>query len=93
MRRREFIAFCGGAAVTLPRAARAQKSTKMTRVGILSTANPRSTSFFQAFELRLRDLGYMQVKTLHSNTGMLVATLNGCPESLLNWSTSILTSL
>lgn len=59
MRRREFMTLVGGV-VVWPLAARAQKSSKLMRVGILSTANPRSTSFFQAFELRLRDLGYIE---------------------------------
>jgi putative ABC transport system substrate-binding protein len=40
--------------------AHAQKSSKIVRVGMLTTANPRSTPFFQAFEQRLRDLGYIE---------------------------------
>src|SRR5436309_2780909 len=60
MQRREFIAVLGGVAMAWPLAARAQKSGKMTRVAILSTANPRSAPFFQAFEQRLRDLGYVE---------------------------------
>jgi putative ABC transport system substrate-binding protein len=60
MRRREFIALVSGAAVAWPFTARAQKSGKMQRVAILSTANPRSVSFYQAFEQRLRDLGYIE---------------------------------
>jgi putative tryptophan/tyrosine transport system substrate-binding protein len=58
MKRREFIAALGGAAV-LPFAAQAQKPDKVWRVGVLTTANPRSAPFFQAFEERLRDLGYV----------------------------------
>jgi putative tryptophan/tyrosine transport system substrate-binding protein len=60
MRRREFLDLVGGAAVAWPFAARAQKSSKIARVAILSTANPRSTSFFQAFEQRLLGLGYIE---------------------------------
>jgi putative ABC transport system substrate-binding protein len=60
MQRREFIALVSGAAVAWPFTARAQKSGKMQRVAILSTANPRSASFYQAFEQRLRDLGYIE---------------------------------
>jgi len=59
MKRRQFIGLVGGAAAW-PLAARAQKSGKTSRVAVLSTANPRSASFFQAFELRLRDLGYIE---------------------------------
>jgi putative ABC transport system substrate-binding protein len=60
MKRRQFITLVGVAAVTWPLAARAQKSGKIARVGMLTTANPRSTSFFQAFEQRLRGLGYTE---------------------------------
>jgi putative ABC transport system substrate-binding protein len=59
MRRREFIAGLGGAAAW-PLLARGQKSDKIARIGILATANPRSASFYQVFEQRLRDLGYVE---------------------------------
>src|SRR5712692_2802192 len=59
-RRREFITLLGGAAVVWPLAARAQKSENIAQIGYLSTANPRSAPFFQAFEQRLRDLGYIE---------------------------------
>ena len=61
MRRRAFIAALGGATVW-PLVARAQKSNKIARIGILSTANPRSASFYQAFEQRLRDLGHIEAQ-------------------------------
>jgi putative ABC transport system substrate-binding protein len=60
MRRRDFITLFGGAAVAWPLAARAQKSGKIARIGILATANPRSAPFVQAFEQRLRELGYIE---------------------------------
>ena len=56
MRRREFIATLAGAAAW-PLSARAQG--KIARIGMLSTANPRSAPFIQAFEQRLRELGYI----------------------------------
>jgi putative ABC transport system substrate-binding protein len=59
-RRREFITLLGGAAVVWPLAARAQKSEKIAQIGYLSTANPRSMPSFQAFEQRLRELGYVE---------------------------------
>ena len=59
MKRRQFIGLVGVTAAW-PLAARAQKSDKMARVAILSTANPRSASFFQAFEQRLSELGYIE---------------------------------
>ena len=59
MRRREFITLLGGAAAW-PLAARGQQSGRIVRIGILSTANPRSSSFYQSFERRLRDLGHVE---------------------------------
>ena len=59
MRRREFISCLAGAAAW-PLAARAQNSGKIVRIGMLTTANPRSASFIQAFEQRLRELGYIE---------------------------------
>jgi ABC-type uncharacterized transport system substrate-binding protein len=60
MRRREFITLIGGVAAAWPLAARAQKSGKIARIGVLLTANPRSAPIIQAFEQRLRDLGYIE---------------------------------
>jgi putative ABC transport system substrate-binding protein len=60
LKRREFITLLGGAAVAWPLAARAQNSGKIVRVGMLATANPRSASFVQAFEQKLRELGYIE---------------------------------
>src|SRR6478672_7605732 len=59
MRRREFIAGFAGAAAW-PVVARTQQSGRIARIGNLSTANPRSTPFFQSFERRLRDLGHIE---------------------------------
>jgi putative tryptophan/tyrosine transport system substrate-binding protein len=58
--RREFITLLGGAAAAWPIAARGQQSGRIARIGILSTANPRSSSFYQSFERRLRDLGHIE---------------------------------
>jgi putative tryptophan/tyrosine transport system substrate-binding protein len=60
IRRREFISLLGGTAAAWPIAARGQQSSRIARIGNLSTANPRSTPFFQSFERRLRDLGYIE---------------------------------
>jgi putative ABC transport system substrate-binding protein len=42
-----------------PLATEAQSAT-VPRIGILSSANPRSASIYQAFEQRLRELGYVE---------------------------------
>jgi putative ABC transport system substrate-binding protein len=59
LKRRDFITLISGAAAW-PLAARAQNSNKIARIGMLTTANPRSVSFVQAFEQRLHDLGYIE---------------------------------
>jgi putative ABC transport system substrate-binding protein len=59
VKRRDLIRLLGSAAAAFPLVARAQSSGKIVRVGMLTTANPRSASFTQAFEQRLRDLGYV----------------------------------
>ena len=43
---------------------KAQQAVKGARVGILSTGNPRSADIYQAFEERLRDLGYVDGQNL-----------------------------
>jgi putative tryptophan/tyrosine transport system substrate-binding protein len=48
----------------VPLGADAQPSGKVARIGMLSVSLPRSTSFFQAFEHRLRDLGYVEGQNL-----------------------------
>jgi ABC-type uncharacterized transport system substrate-binding protein len=58
LKRRSFITLLGGAAAW-PLAALAQRSSKIARIGYLSTANPRSAPNFAAFEQRLRELGYV----------------------------------
>ena len=60
MKRRQFITLLGGAAALWPLGAHAQKSGKIARIGMLLTANPRSAPIIQAFEQRLRDLGYIE---------------------------------
>jgi len=48
----------------VPLGANTQPSGKVARVGMLSAGQPRSASFLQAFEHRLRDLGYVEDQNL-----------------------------
>ena len=59
MDRRTFLAGAGAVVLALPLAAEAQQPGKVSRIGVLATANPRSAPFYQAFEQRLRELGYV----------------------------------
>lgn len=60
MRRRDFIAILGGAAVTWPLAARAQPQ-KSWRIGCLSSGRLES---LDTFRRRMTDLGYIEGKNL-----------------------------
>jgi putative ABC transport system substrate-binding protein len=63
VRRREFITLLGGAAAAGPLAVRAQEPTKPLRVGTVSL-NTRSSPQREAFEQRLRELGYIEGQNL-----------------------------
>jgi putative ABC transport system substrate-binding protein len=64
MRRREFIAVIGSAAVAWPLAARAQNSGKVPRVAILSPAANEAAATLVAFRKAIRDLGYVEGETI-----------------------------
>jgi putative ABC transport system substrate-binding protein len=61
MRRREFIAILGGAAVAWPVAARAQQRTKLPTIGLLGSTTPSVESQrIAGFVQRLRELGWVE---------------------------------
>ena len=65
MRRREFIALLGGAAVAWPLAAHAQQATKVPRIGLVSPFARSDTALWhQAFLQGLRDRGWVEGKTI-----------------------------
>jgi putative ABC transport system substrate-binding protein len=60
MRRREFITLFGGAALLVPRVARAQRSANMSRIGYLGSSSPAlEPHYVEAFRQKLRDLGHV----------------------------------
>ncbi len=63
MDRREFVGTIAAGLLAGPLPAEAQP-TRTPRVGILSSANPRSAAIFQAFEQRLRELGPTEGQTV-----------------------------
>ncbi len=64
MRRREFISLLGGAAAW-PLAARAQQAGKVPRIGLLSPFSHSDTALWhRAFLEGLRDLGWVEGKTI-----------------------------
>ena len=60
MRRREFMALLGGAAVAWPLAGRAQQPAAVARIGILSDEGASATYAEPPFAQGLRDLGYVE---------------------------------
>ena len=63
MKRRDFIALCGGAAISWPLATRAQSSGRMRRIGILLFAG-REQEGIGPFLQGLEALGYVDGKTV-----------------------------
>ena len=59
MKRRQFIALIGGAAVGWPLAVRAQQP-KVPTVGVLVVGAPGSEQFWQLFREGMRELGYVE---------------------------------
>jgi putative tryptophan/tyrosine transport system substrate-binding protein len=65
MKRREFITLLGGGAVSWPLAARARKSGRVWRIGVLETTSMAlNAANFEAFRQSLRDLGYIEEQNL-----------------------------
>ncbi len=64
MRRREFLNVLGGAAFAWPVVMRAQQSKRPLRIGVVTAVNPRTTSFWRAFDERMRELGYIEGENL-----------------------------
>jgi putative tryptophan/tyrosine transport system substrate-binding protein len=75
MRRREFITLLGGAAVW-PHAARAQQ-TKMPHIGVLLVAG---SEVLGPFQQALRDLGYIEGKTIQIDMRSAEGRANLLPE-------------
>ena len=67
MRRREFIALLGGAAVAWPLAARAQQRAKLPTIGFLGAGSGSDSvwkDWTAAFVQRLRELGWIEGRTV-----------------------------
>ncbi len=63
--RREFITLLGGVAVAWPLGARAQQAAKLPTIGFLGATTPSAHGrYFAAFVQRLRDLGWIEGRTV-----------------------------
>ena len=63
MRRRDLLALLGGAAAARPFAGAAQQP-KMPTIGVLVVGSPGSEQFWRLFQEDLRQLGYVEGKTI-----------------------------
>src|SRR5262249_52942277 len=61
LRRREFIALIGGAAVAWPMATGAQQPVRVKRIGLMANLQLRP---IESFRNRLRELGYIEGQNL-----------------------------
>jgi putative ABC transport system substrate-binding protein len=71
MRRREFIAFVGGAAAAWPLAARAQQPERVRRIGVLvpvATDDPEIRLRLTTFQQALQGLGWTDGRNVHIET-------------------------
>jgi putative tryptophan/tyrosine transport system substrate-binding protein len=75
MKRRELLTLLGGAAVCWPRMVSAQQA-KVLRIGVVSSINPRTVSYWVAFDKRLRELGYIEGQNLDVDFVNLGGQLN-----------------
>jgi hypothetical protein len=64
MDRRRFLLTSLAGALAAPLAAEAQPAGRVIKIGILSTVNPRTTTFFEAMVQRLRELGDVESQNL-----------------------------
>jgi putative tryptophan/tyrosine transport system substrate-binding protein len=64
MDRRRFLLTSLAGALAAPLVAGAQPQGRVVKVGILSTVNPRTTTFTEAMVQRLRELGYVERQNL-----------------------------
>jgi putative tryptophan/tyrosine transport system substrate-binding protein len=66
VRRRDVIVGVGTAIVVWPRAARAQRGSKVWRIGLLDSSFPEAgrVRLWDAFRQRMRELGYIEGETV-----------------------------
>jgi putative ABC transport system substrate-binding protein len=94
VRRRDFITLIGGAAtgsVTLVGLATAQQPGRVPRVGILTPAENAETPIFDAFRKRLRDLGYIDGKTIVLDFRLAKGNMDALPGLAVRWCEARLT--
>jgi putative ABC transport system substrate-binding protein len=64
MKRREFITLLGGAAVAWPHGAQAQQPGAVPRIGWIAIGTPQGSEFLKAVQQGLRQLGYVEGRSI-----------------------------
>src|SRR6202040_3456624 len=83
LKRREFIAMLGGAAVApvaWPLATRAQQPAKLPIIGALVIGNTDPGQFWREFRQGLRDLGYVEGQNIRFELRSAEGQVNRLPE-------------
>ena len=94
MKRREFITLLGGAAAAWPLAARAQQPGRLPTIGYLGAgASTAESPWTAAFMQRLRELGWIEGRTIAVELAGQRAVATAMPKSRPTWSSSRLRSL
>ncbi len=99
MRRREFVSFLGGAAVSWPLLARAQQPERMRRVGVLmniAESDAEGPAQIAAFRQRLQGLGWTEGRNVRIDVrwgGGDVARIRGHAAELVGLSPDVLLAI
>src|SRR5262249_59995243 len=81
VKRREFITLLGGAAAAWPLSARAQQPSKLPTIGLLGVGTRSGwTDWVAAFERRLRELGWVEGRTVTMEVRWAEGRIERYPE-------------
>jgi putative tryptophan/tyrosine transport system substrate-binding protein len=87
MRRREFIAALGGAAIARPLSVLAEQG-KVAKIGVLLLGYPDPSFFIKGLREGLRDLGYEEGRSI----ALIIRSADGKPEALASLAADLIRS-
>jgi putative ABC transport system substrate-binding protein len=74
--RRAFLGTVAGGLLAAPLAAEAQPAARLVRIGICSAGQTWSSPLYEAFEQRLRELGYVDGRNVSLSSEVQAVTLS-----------------